>query len=173
MKLRRIALATAGMLAFAGPALAASGDQPRTGSDSTQAMQEEQSGAHSPPQSPVVVPQNARRGEPDASSATYGSSTVREAQQALQEKGIDVGPVDGIWGPKTASAVREFQQRQGMTETGRLDRETLAALDVEHTSPSAGRMGSRSDQGDQGRSANSSSAPDKEAGKSGGPGASR
>jgi peptidoglycan hydrolase-like protein with peptidoglycan-binding domain len=52
-------------------------------------------------------------------------------QQALQKKGIDAGPIDGVFGPKTLSAVRKFQQQQGLATTGRIDQQTLAALSVE------------------------------------------
>jgi hypothetical protein len=56
--------------------------------------------------------------------------TVRNAQEALERKGIKVGPIDGILGPRTQAALREFQQQQGFTRSGQLDAETLRALDV-------------------------------------------
>jgi hypothetical protein len=55
---------------------------------------------------------------------------VRSVQDTLKAKGIDPGPVDGIWGPRTHQALREFQDRQGIERTGQLDAGTLAALDV-------------------------------------------
>ena len=55
---------------------------------------------------------------------------VRQVQQALQSKGHDVGPIDGMYGPRTASALREFQRAQGMSPSGRMDHETLASLGV-------------------------------------------
>jgi peptidoglycan hydrolase-like protein with peptidoglycan-binding domain len=58
------------------------------------------------------------------------AGTVREVQQALQSKGFDVGPIDGVMGPRTSAALREFQQQQGLKGSGRLDRETLSALNV-------------------------------------------
>jgi hypothetical protein len=67
----------------------------------------------------------------DASGATAESSpTVRSAQQALNARGYNAGAVDGVWGPGTESAVREFQRAQGLGETGTLDQPTLAALGV-------------------------------------------
>ncbi len=59
------------------------------------------------------------------------SSQVRELQQALQEKGADPGPIDGIMGPMTQEGIREFQQDEGIAATGQLDRETLEALDLD------------------------------------------
>jgi hypothetical protein len=86
----------------------------------------------------------------------YGSGTVRDVQQALQDKGYDVGPVDGVIGPRTQSALRQFQQQQqGIPSSGRLDSQTLGALNVSSagmsdrsgvtgSSSSSGRMGDRS-----------------------------
>src|SRR5260370_39810874 len=36
---------------------------------------------------------------------------IRRAQQALQAKGFDPGPIDGVVGPKTEDAIRNFQDR--------------------------------------------------------------
>ncbi len=54
--------------------------------------------------------------------------TVREAQQRLLDKGYDPGVVDGIPGPRTANALRQFQRDEGLVGTGRLDQETMNAL---------------------------------------------
>jgi peptidoglycan hydrolase-like protein with peptidoglycan-binding domain len=61
----------------------------------------------------------------------YDASVVRNVQQALQDKGFDVGSIDGVMGPRTEAALREFQQRQGLKGSGQLDQETLAALNVD------------------------------------------
>jgi len=55
---------------------------------------------------------------------------VRAAQEKLRDKGYDPGPIDGIWGPRTAAAVREYQRKEKMTVTNRLDTETLGKLEV-------------------------------------------
>lgn len=54
---------------------------------------------------------------------------VRTAQQVLERLGIDVGPIDGILGPRTQAALRSFQQGKGLARTGRLDADTQKALD--------------------------------------------
>lgn len=59
-----------------------------------------------------------------------GEGHVRAGQQALKDRGFDPGPIDGVYGPRTAAAVREFQQKENLTVTGRLDAETLGKLDV-------------------------------------------
>ena len=43
-------------------------------------------------------------------------------------KGFDAGEVDGIWGPETEAALREFQSAQGMDVTGQPSRQTIYAL---------------------------------------------
>ena len=65
-----------------------------------------------------------------ASASQLSESTIRAAQQALNDKGYDARPIDGVWGPHTQDAVRKFQKAQGLTESGNLDHSTLAALGV-------------------------------------------
>jgi len=62
---------------------------------------------------------------------------VRAAQQALKDKGHDPGTVDGVMGPKTQAALKDFQKSQGIQETGRLDAETMSKLGVEGRSSAA------------------------------------
>jgi len=53
---------------------------------------------------------------------------VRKAQQALKLEGFDPGPLDGIIGPLTRSAVRKFQKSIEIPVTGRLDWSTKDRL---------------------------------------------
>jgi len=59
-----------------------------------------------------------------------GSRTVREAQQALKDKGYDPGPIDGINGPQTEAAVRRYQEKESINADGRLGPKTLDSLGV-------------------------------------------
>jgi len=59
-----------------------------------------------------------------------GSEQVKSVQQALQDKGMDPGPVDGIMGPKTMAALKAFQKDQQLTENGKLDDQTREKLGV-------------------------------------------
>jgi peptidoglycan hydrolase-like protein with peptidoglycan-binding domain len=71
------------------------------------------------------------KGDKNASDRTAGraaSADVRSAQQSLKDKGFDPGPVDGVMGPKTRAAVTDFQKKEGLKVTGRLDAETAARL---------------------------------------------
>jgi peptidoglycan hydrolase-like protein with peptidoglycan-binding domain len=53
---------------------------------------------------------------------------VERVQKALKQNGHDPGPIDGLNGPRTASALKAYQKAQGLEETGRLDDATLAKL---------------------------------------------
>lgn len=53
---------------------------------------------------------------------------VRSVQEMLKREGLDVGPIDGILGPRTAGALREFQQQHGLARTGEPDDATLREL---------------------------------------------
>lgn len=62
-------------------------------------------------------------------SAGALGNTVKQLQQALIDAGIKVrGGADGIFGPATASALKEFQTSQGLAATGSVDQATAAAL---------------------------------------------
>ncbi|HEU5188927.1 MAG TPA: BON domain-containing protein [Methylomirabilota bacterium] len=63
-------------------------------------------------------------------SNAAGQTHVRAAQEKLKEKGFDPGPIDGVWGPRTAAAVSDFQRSENLKVTSRLDAETLGKLDV-------------------------------------------
>lgn len=61
-----------------------------------------------------------------------GSATIRDAQQALKDKGYDPGPVDGLNGPATRAAIKKYQDSQHLDEDGRLGPKTLGSLGVKH-----------------------------------------
>jgi peptidoglycan hydrolase-like protein with peptidoglycan-binding domain len=72
-------------------------------------------------------------GEPKAreSTGTMKSEQVKAVQQALKDKGHDPGAVDGKMGPKTQAALRDFQSKEGLKASGRLDADTMAKLGVQ------------------------------------------
>jgi peptidoglycan hydrolase-like protein with peptidoglycan-binding domain len=55
---------------------------------------------------------------------------VKQIQSRLQQEGLYHGNIDGIWGPKTQSAVGDFQQQHGLRDTGHANSQTLADLGV-------------------------------------------
>lgn len=60
------------------------------------------------------------RGSPGGGQpgSAYDEGTVRNIQAGLQRLGYDPGPADGRFGPQTESAIRRFQQDNGLTIDG-------------------------------------------------------
>jgi hypothetical protein len=57
---------------------------------------------------------------------------VSGAQARLNNLGYFCGKVDGICGPRTQKALRSFQERHGLTQSGKVDAATAAALQSGH-----------------------------------------
>ncbi len=78
--------------------------------------------------------------EPAASAAPTGLTgssmppgDIKTAQTKLKDQGYYRGRIDGIVGPQTRNAIRSYQQREGLSQTATLDRDTLAKLNAETT----------------------------------------
>jgi hypothetical protein len=56
---------------------------------------------------------------------------IRRAQQQLQVEGFYPGTIDGMLGPQTRTALRDYQARHGLPTTGKLDAATRKALAIE------------------------------------------
>lgn len=65
------------------------------------------------------------------SAAAVGREQTMEMQRALTARNLYQGDVDGKWGPKTESAVRNFQTQNGLQVTGTLDEPTARALGID------------------------------------------
>jgi hypothetical protein len=65
-------------------------------------------------------------GTPDQNELSY--SEVLELQTFLQSLGMRPGFLDGIPGPRTAAAIRRYEESRGQPQTGNLDRELLKRL---------------------------------------------
>jgi peptidoglycan hydrolase-like protein with peptidoglycan-binding domain len=57
-----------------------------------------------------------------------GNEEVAELQQKLMEMGLFDGTVDGFYGPKTADAIRAFEERAGLPRTGAASAQVLEAV---------------------------------------------
>ena len=77
-----------------------------------------------------------------------GSSgaAVTEIQTRLKNWGYYDGPVDGVYGSKTESAVKFFQRKNGLSTDGQVGDQTLAALGI--TPGSSGGSGYGNQSGD-------------------------
>ncbi|MCW6048810.1 peptidoglycan-binding protein [Microcoleus sp. A2-C5] len=69
------------------------------------------------------------RGNP-ATALTKGAagSKVKTLQVRLEIQGYEPGPIDGIFGARTATAVKKFQESKGLTTDGVVDEITWKAI---------------------------------------------
>lgn len=63
-----------------------------------------------------------------SASAGAGSETVRGIQSGLGRLGYDAGPADGMAGPKTRSAIRQYQERNQLLVDGQPSDALLAHI---------------------------------------------
>lgn len=56
------------------------------------------------------------------------ASEIKQAQQQLKSQGLYNGPIDGVLGPDTKTALSKFQQSNGLPQTASLDQATRARL---------------------------------------------
>jgi peptidoglycan hydrolase-like protein with peptidoglycan-binding domain len=121
MKLRHIVVAalgltSAGALAAANPSAADTSQQSGQSYNSSQQSQ-----------SPSAS-QELGQSSSSLPSSQGDNSQVSQIQQALNDMGLNAGPVDGKLGPKTKSAIKQFQQQKGLQASGKLDSQTVAML---------------------------------------------
>jgi len=63
-----------------------------------------------------------------STSQNMSADTIKQAQTELKQQGLYDGAVDGKLGPKTKSAVSQYQKQQGLKQTASLDHETMSRL---------------------------------------------
>lgn len=54
--------------------------------------------------------------------------SVAQVQKALNDAAYNAGKPDGIWGKRSAKALKKFQQDRGIDTTGRMDTATMSKL---------------------------------------------
>ncbi len=84
-----------------------------------------------PPPAPAPPPQNVE----------LTRSLVRQVQGVLRDNHLYSGHLDGVWGPKTESGVTQFQQKNNLEATGKIDGPTLQAMNLGNEGASAGMGG--------------------------------
>ncbi len=128
MKLTPFAVAVAA--AFSMSAIAADDKQKDAQSQGAQSSQT---------QSAQQDSKSSQQGSQSSQQASSQSQEmVKQAQEKLSAAGHDAGEPDGIMGPKTQSALKEFQESKGLQASGELDQKTMAALGMSEGSSSSG-----------------------------------
>jgi peptidoglycan hydrolase-like protein with peptidoglycan-binding domain len=157
-----ILAATLGIATLAATPLFAQSETQSPGAGKTPSATESPSGGAS------GAPHQKSMSHRSRASSGMSSQTVKQVQQKLSQQGLDVGPVDGKMGPKTRSAVKQFQEQKGIQGNGSLNRQTLAALGVQSRSGPSKSRGAKS----PGASQMNSSPSGSESGSSSGMGSS-
>ena len=67
-------------------------------------------------------------GQSSPAEVALSQETIVAVQQELSQLGYYHGPIDGLIGPQTTEAVREFQSFDKLSVTGQIDGPTLKAL---------------------------------------------
>jgi peptidoglycan hydrolase-like protein with peptidoglycan-binding domain len=79
----------------------------------------------------VVSPRTQNQNAASSNASVGNRQQTMEMQRALTARNLYQGKADGVWGPKTESALRNFQTQNGLEVTGRLDEPTARALGID------------------------------------------
>jgi peptidoglycan hydrolase-like protein with peptidoglycan-binding domain len=145
--MKKSCLAILSGLAFGGAVIV---NAPHAWSQDTPGGTSEKSGSESRVQKPTDPPVSTSRqtgssqsgmsrsegtgmqaGTESRGAGKWSKDKVKAIQEALKSKGFDPGEADGVVGPKTGQALREFQKSQNLQVTGRIDDKTVSALGVD------------------------------------------
>jgi len=79
----------------------------------------------------VPLPKGSRSaGTVELGEGHRSTADIKQAQQALKDKGYDPGAVDGVMGARTKEAIKSFQNASSLQVTGTLDAATAQQLGV-------------------------------------------
>ncbi len=135
--MRKLLLATVAAAALSLPAMAQNNADQSTQNPPQQQMTPssrtgngQQSGTTG---SAVNAQLNNQQAQNTVDPQQLSSQQIKRIQQSLDKQGFKSGHADGKWGPETADAGKQFQQKEHMQITGKLDQQTLQALGVDMT----------------------------------------
>ncbi|MGA8154039.1 MAG: peptidoglycan-binding domain-containing protein [Terriglobales bacterium] len=66
----------------------------------------------------------------ERSEAFFVKDETKKMQETLHNKGHDPGIVDGVFGLRTRTSIREYQKAENLPATGQVDRRTADGLGV-------------------------------------------
>ena len=103
-------------------------DNPRTGS----AVERPDIGAQSVPQQQASPPLDQAQGSQQQSqNLSQNQDFVRQVQSKLNAAGYEVGPADGVWGPRTQQALTAYQRDMGLEANGALSSEVATSMQIQ------------------------------------------
>jgi hypothetical protein len=80
-----------------------------------------------PPPAPVT-PVAAPAPEPPAAKGKLEAYEIMEVQTRLKSAGLNPGPLDGLAGGQTTSAIKQYEASKNLPQAGKLDRDLLKQL---------------------------------------------
>src|SRR5512135_3220150 len=78
----------------------------------------------------ILTPLSFSAGPEDEKPAVSHRQDITKVQESLRDKGYYHAKVDGVLGPQTREAIRQYQKSENLPVTGRLDGETAGKLGV-------------------------------------------
>jgi lipid-binding SYLF domain-containing protein/N-acetyl-anhydromuramyl-L-alanine amidase AmpD len=97
-----------------------------------------------PAQSTAPTQDQSTKKQTTAHKDTTSKEDIRNAQQALKDKGMYTGPVDGTMNAEMKKALRDFQKKNNLETTGTLNHDTMTALGVTPHTSTTGKDTSKS-----------------------------
>jgi len=76
----------------------------------------------------LTTPSQVNLGKPAYHGGSGRDATVRDIQAGLQRLGYNPGAADGRMGPKTAAAIRQYEQDNGMPVDGQPSQAVLNSI---------------------------------------------
>lgn len=134
--MKRILIASVACVALSLPAMAAQNSSNASQQPSMQQQQTQPSSSKSQMMGKQAQEQNGSQMQASNGAqqmiqpSSLSKQEVRQIQMKLDKAGFNTEKVDGIWGRKTADAVRDFQKSKNLPGNGKLNQQTLAALGV-------------------------------------------
>jgi peptidoglycan hydrolase-like protein with peptidoglycan-binding domain len=78
----------------------------------------------------ILTPLSFAANPEEEKPAVSHNQDITKVQESLRDKGYYHAKVDGVLGPQTREAIRQYQQSENLPVTGRLDPETAGKLGV-------------------------------------------
>ncbi len=76
------------------------------------------SAATAPAPAPAATSAAATTAPAAVAVSALDMAAIREIQMALRDSGFTPGPVDGLWGPRTAASMNRFQKHRNLDRMG-------------------------------------------------------
>jgi peptidoglycan hydrolase-like protein with peptidoglycan-binding domain len=127
--IRTSIIAGLGLIAASGLAVQAQAANPATNQAPAATSGSAQSGMTAPSGASQSSDSQANNMSSNAANP-MSQQDVMALQQALKGKGENVKS-DGVWGPSTQSALKHYQQQNGLPVSGQLDQATRSKLNLQ------------------------------------------